>query len=186
MRASAGSTQPPSTMDLGANTEIRYLLTQRITLTGRASWHDRKYRVHDLLDGPVLDLSLGGTWVITPTLRAEVASGYAEERAVGEKWRHDTRWAKIGASVALPYGLTFGGSGEYRNTKFEGNWFPFTTDGSAREDHTRIFRASIYHRGFTFYGFSPQLAITSEERKTNAQTYDYKDTNGELRFVRQF
>ena len=34
----------------------------------------------DFLDGPILDFSLGGSWVILPVLRADGAVGYARER----------------------------------------------------------------------------------------------------------
>ena len=44
----------------------------------------------------------------------------------------------------------------------------------------------MHHRAFTLFGFSPQVALVREVRKTNAQLYDYKRFGGELRFVRQF
>ena len=75
--------------------------------------------------------------------------------------------------MALPRGFTLGTSGEYRRTEYEGNWFPFT-DGSSRSDRTEILRASIFNRAFTLYGFSPKLVVTLEERRTNAQVYDYE------------
>ena len=175
----------PYYLDLGARSEIRHRLNRRVALTGRASWYDREYRTHEFLDGSILDVSLHGTWLVTPTLQANAAAGHANEDTKAKTWRNDSRWGRIGVSVALPRGFTLGGSGEYRKTEYEGNWFPFT-DGSARKDRTEILQASIFNRAFTLYGFSPQLVVTHEERKTNAQVYDYKRTNGEVRFVRQF
>ena len=176
----------PYYRDFGTRLEIGRRLTRNITLGGRGSWHRRQYRVYEFLDGPVLDFSLDGTWLITPIIRAEMAGGYGQERARRKTWRNATRWGRVGASVALPLGFTLGGSGEFRWTKYKGNWFPFTTDGVPRKDRTRILRASVYNRAFTLFGFSPQIAVTHEVRKTNAQLYDYKNTNLELRFVRQF
>ncbi len=175
----------PYYLDLGARTEVRHRLNRRVSLTGRASWYDREYRKQDLLDGSVFDFSLNGSWIVTPILQANAAIGYADEHTDVKTWRNDSRWGKIGVSVALPRGFTVGSSGEYRKTEYEGNWFPFT-DGSSREDRTEILQASIFNRGFTLYGFSPQFVVTHEERRTNAQVYDYKRTNGEVRFVRQF
>ena len=176
----------PYYRDFGTRLEIGHRLTRNITLAWRGSWHRRQYRVYEFLDGPVLDFSLDAAWVITPIIRAEIAGGYAQERARRKTWRNATRWGRVGASVALPLGFTLGGSGEFRWTKYKGDWFPFTTDGVSRKDRTRILRASVYNRAFTLFGFSPQLAVTHEVRKTNAQLYDYKNTNLELRFVRQF
>ena len=175
----------PFYQDFGARTEIKHRLTRSILLAGRASWHDRKYRKHTLLDGDVVNLSLKGTWLATPILQTEGTIGYGKENTKTEPWRHDYLMGRLGVSMALPRGFTIGGSGEYRRTQYEGNWFP-ETDGSARRDYTRTLRASIYNRGFTVLGFSPQLVISREERTTNTQTHDYRDTSGELRIVRQF
>ena len=176
----------PSHDDLGARVEAGHRLTPRIRVNGRASWYRRDHRTRDFLDGPILDVTLGGSWVILPILRADGAAGYARERPKSERWRNASRWLRLGASVALPLGFTLGGSGELRWTDYEGNWFPFTRDGAPREDRTRILRATVHNRAFTLYGFSPQLVVTNEARDTNAQLYDYKRTRAELRAVRQF
>ena len=176
----------PSHDDLGARVEAGHRLTPRIRVNGRASWYRRDNRTRDFLDGPILDFTLGGSWVILPILRADGAAGYARERPKSETWRNASRWLRLGASVALPWGFTLGGSGELRWTDYEGNWLPHTPDGAPREDRTRILRATVHNRAFTLYGFSPQLVVTNEARDTNAQLYDYKRTRGELRAVRQF
>ena len=176
----------PSYDDLGVRVEAGHRLTPRIRVNARASWYHRDYRTRDFLDGPVLNFTLGGSWVILPILRADGAVGYAHERPKSEKWRNASRWLRLGASVALPLGFTVGGSGELRWTDYEGNWFPFTRDGAPREDRTRILRATVHNRAFTLFGFSPQLVVTTEARDTNAQLYDYKRTRAELRAVRQF
>ena len=176
----------PSHDDLGARVEAGHRLTPRIRVNGRASWYRRDHRTRDFLDGPILDFTLGGSWVILPILRADGAAGYASERPKSERWRNASRWLRLGASIALPWGFTLGGSGELRWTDYEGNWFPFTRDGAPREDRTRILRATVHNRAFTLYGFSPQLVVTNEARDTNAQLYDYKRTRAELRAVRQF
>ena len=176
----------PSHDDLGARVEAGHRLTPRIRVSGRASWYRRDNRTRDFLDGPILDFTLGWSWVILPILRADGAAGYAHERPKSVKWRNASRWLRLGASVALPLGFTLGGSGELRWTDYEGNWFPFTLDGVPREDRTRILRATVHNRAFTLYGFSPQLVVTNEARDTNAQLYDYKRARAELRVVRQF
>ena len=91
-----------------------------------------------------------------------------------------------GVSVALPYGFTVSGGGDYRWTNFEPGWFPHVADNGARKDETWSVRASVYNRAFTLMGFSPELGVVHEVRRTNAQLYDYERTSGEFRFVRQF
>ena len=175
----------PYNFDFGVRSEIKHRLTRRILLSGQASWYDREYRTLDYLDGSTLNLSVKGTWVLMPTVRLEAAVGYADDHTEAKNWRHDTRWGRIGASVILPRGYTVGGSTEFRRTRYEGNWFPFTS-GGPRKDRTKILRASVFNRAFTLYGFSPQIAITHEEKDTNSQVYGYDGTSGEIRFVRQF
>ena len=176
----------PDNRELGARLEAGRRITPRVTVFASASWHDRRYRINTHLDGPVMDASLRGSWVVTPTVRAELSAGYAEERPERERERNGSRWLGAGVTVALPLGFTVGGGGEVRWTDFEDEWFPHTPVGEDRSDRTRSLRLSVHNRGFTMFGFSPAIEAVREERDTNAQLYDYKRMRGELRFVRQF
>ena len=156
-----------------------------MTAHARASWRDRSYRTRSHLDGPALDGSLSGAVVVSPTVRADAALGWGRERPEAERWRHERRWIRAGASVAFPRGFTVGASAELRRASYEGNWFPHTA-GEPRKDRTNSIRLSVHNRGLAWQGFSPQLSVVHERRKTNAQLYDYERTGGELRFVRVF
>ena len=180
------SASAPDYDTLGGRVEAGHRFSRRVTANARASWHDRRYRTRTFLDGPVADLSLSGTLVVTPTVRANAALGWGRERPETEQWRHDRRWFRAGAAVALPRGFTVAGSVELRWTDYQGNWFPHTTGGEPREDSIRSLRVSVHHRAFSWQGFSPQVSVVHEVRTTNAQLYDYKRTGGELRFVRLF
>ena len=171
---------------LGTRLEVGHRVSRAVTVQARASWHGRRYRTRTALDGPVWDNSLTGTWVVTPTVRADVSVGYARERPGRIHERNRSRWLGLGVSVNLPLGFTVGGGGEYRRSNYESGWFPFVPDNGARKDSTRSLRASVHNRGFTVAGFSPQLVVVREERKSNAQLHGYERTRGELRFVRQF
>ena len=171
---------------LGGRFEARRWLTPRASVTGRVSWHDRRYREDRHLDGPARDLSLSASWVATPTVRLDGALGYGTERPEFVPNRNTSRWARVGAEVALPRGFGIGASAQLRWTDYEGEWPPHTPPGELREDRTRTLSASVHHRRFTLFGFSPQLAVTNETRTTNAQLYDYRKNAAELRFVRQF
>ena len=171
---------------LGGRVEAGHRLTQRVTIFGRVSLEDRHYRTRTSLDGTAGDISLGGAWVIAPTVRLELSAGYGRDQAERERDRHERYRVGAGVSVALPDGFTVSGGGDYRWTNFDPGWFPHVEDGGARKDETWSARASVYNRGFTLMGFSPELGIVHEVRNTNAQLYDYERTSGELRFVRQF
>ena len=176
----------PDNRELGARLEAGHRVSPSVTVNGRASWHGRRYRTQTQLDGPVWDTSLRGTWVVTPTVRADISTGYARERPSRVSQRNRSRWLGAGVSVILPLGFTVGGGGEMRWTNYESGWFPFVPDGSARKDRTRILRASVHNRAITVLGFSPELVLVEEERTSNAQLHGYERTRGELRFVRQF
>ena len=172
--------------DLGLRLAGRHRLTRRITLNGRASWHDRRYRTRKTLDGPVRSVSLGGAWVLSPTVRLDMTAGYGRDRPENMRFRSENKWLQAGVSVALPRGFTVAGRGGYRWTDYEGSWFPNTPSGVSRKDETWNLKASLLNRAFTLFGFSPQVSVVREVRKTNAQLLGYKRTSGELRFVRQF
>ena len=171
---------------LGGRLEVGHRVNRAVTLNGRLSWEERHYRTRTILDGPVLDVSLGGAYVVTPTVRADVSLGYGREEPGRMRERHERYRVGAGVSVILPLGFTVSGGGDYRWTNFEPGWHPFVPDNGAREDRTWSARASVFNRGLTFYGFSPEVGVVHEVRKTNAQLHGYERTRGELRFVRQF
>ena len=176
----------PDYRDLGGRLEIAHRLNPRLTAFAQASWHDRRYRTRTHLDGPLWDATLRGSWVVTPTVRADLSGGYTQQRPKSRSERHRGRWLGTGVTVALPLGFTVGGSAEMRWTDYEPGWFPFVADNGPREDRTRSLRLSTHNRGVTLMGFSPELALVHETRDSNAQLHDYRRTSGELRFVQQF
>ena len=180
------SANEPDSFDLGGRVTARHRFGRSLTVNGNASWHDRRYRTQKLLDGPVQKLSLGAGWVLTPTIRLDATAGYGRGRPERVKYRNDSKYLQAGVSVALPKGFTVGGGGGVRWTDYEGDWFPNTARGVSREDRTYNLRASVRNRALTFFGFSPEVSLIHEVRKTNAQLYDYRKTGGELRVVRQF
>ena len=170
---------------LGARIEAGRRLTPRTSARAQAAWHERQYRTRTYLDGPVMNVALDGSWVVTPTIRADVGLGWGREHPETERWRHVRRWLRAGGEIALPRGFNLGASVEQRWAAYRGNWFPHT-DGEAREDRTRSVRLFLHNRRLAWKGFSPQLSLVHEVRETNAQGYDYKRTGGELRAVRLF
>ena len=176
----------PYSSDIGAKLQVGHQLTRRINFTGQAYWQRSDFRTNKSLNGPLRDFSLYGDWLLSPTVRAEAAVGYARQRTKNPLYHNTSHWERIGVSVILPRGYTLGTSYELRRKQYKGGSIFGTLDGSSRRDRTRILRASIYNRAFTLYGFSPQLAITNESQKSNGQFHNYKSTSGELRFVRQF
>ena len=170
--------------DIGARTEFRHRLSRRTTGHVTLSRHERRYEERDHLDGPITDLSIGAGWVASPTIRIDAAVGWGKDRPETERYRNERRWMRLGATAALPYGFTVGASGTLRWTEYEGDWFPFTEDGSPRSDITRHLRVFAHNRAFTVGGFSPQVSLVREDRTSTAQLHDYERTSGELRFVR--
>ena len=172
--------------DIGTKLQVGHRFTRRINFTGQVYWQRSKFRTNKFLDGSLRDFSLYGNWLITPTVRAEAAAGYARERPKNPLYHNASRWGRIGVSVILPRGFTSGASYELRRKQYKGGSIFATLDGSSRRDRTRILRASVYNRAFTLYGFSPKLTITNEAQKSSGQFHNYKSTSAELSFVRQF
>ena len=180
------SADRPDFVDQGARLSADHRLGRRLTLNARGSWHERRYHGQTHLDGPVWNSTLGVRWVLTPTIWLDATAGYGRDRPGEKRSRSESKWVQTGVSVALPRGFTVGGGGGFRWTDFEGPWFPHTRRDERRADKTYNLRLSVFNRALTFYGFSPEVSLLHEVRRTNAQLYDYKRTGGELRVVRQF
>ena len=178
--------EEPSHYDIGFRVEAGHRLNRRTTVNARVSRHERRYDASEHRDGPIADVSVGLGWVASPTLRIDAGLGWSRLRTELERFRNDGRRVSLGASAALPWGFTVGGSGTLRWTDYEGNWFPNTLDGSPRSDLTRTIRLFAHNRALTLEGFSPQISVTQELRTSNAQLYGYDRVFGELRFVRLF
>ena len=176
----------PDDRELGGRLEVGHRIGPLVTVAGQASWHGRRYRTRTHLDGPLLDASIRASWVVDPTVRLEFSGGYGRQRPKSIRYRHRSRWLGTGVSVILPLGFTVGAGAEVRWADYQGNWFPHTEIREQRKDRTVSFRASVHNRGWTVFGFSPELVLVDEERETNAQLYDFQRTRGELRFVQQF
>ena len=176
----------PQNHTLGTRFEVRHRLSRRLRVRGEVSWKQRDFESSEHLDGPLLGLVGSTTWFPTSTVRVGAAAGYNRERTTSLPWRNATRWARAGASVALPYGFTLGGGAEQRWTRYKGRWGLFTPGGVPRRDRTRVLRATLLNRSFDVFGFSPQVALVREARGSNAQLYDYQRTRTELTFQRQF
>ena len=177
----------PDNREFGTRLEVARRIGPRVTVSGRASWHDRRYRMRSYLDGPVMDASLRGFWVVTPTVRADLSAGLRAGAPPKPARAQPQPLAGGGGHGDPAGGLHRGrGGGEVRWTDFQDEWVFHTPPGEKRADRTRSVHLSVHNRAFTLMGFSPELVAVYEERDTNAQLYDYQRTRGELRFVRQF
>jgi len=172
--------------DYGVRFEVEHVFYPGFRLSGRANWSDRKYQQNKFLEGPLMVFSLGGSYVLFPTVQLTGLVGYLQQDAQANQWDSAGYWVRGGTNVALPWGFTAGLSAEFRWTDFEAGWGFLTPGGIAREDHTRILGATLLNRGLTVFGFSPQIAFSNQLRTSNAQGFDFKRNLIEMRWVRQF
>ena len=169
----------------GTRFEFGRRLSPLTTVNARTSASRRQYRNKKYLDGWSLNLSLGGSWTVSPIVRLNGTFGFVKDHTESERWRNSSRSVATGVQVLLPWGFTAGADARVEWKDYEGNWGIYT-GGVPREDRTRTLSASVFNRGLTILGFSPKLTLFNDVRKTNAQLHDYKRNRGELQFVRQF
>ena len=174
----------PEYSDFGARVEVEHRLTPKTNISVRTSFVNRKHSSNSMLDAPVSSVSLGVSHLLKPTLRATANVGWSRERPMLERSRNTSRQANVGLTALLSGGLTIGGGVGVQWTDWRGNWFPEVLDGSARRDKTRTVKLNVHHRGFTIFGFSPQLTLTRGARDSNSQIHDYRRLFGEVSFVR--
>ena len=170
----------------GTSLELGTRLSPRFTANLRPSLSRRQYRDKTHLDGTLFNLNLGGTWIPMPILKVDATVGYARENTKSDKWRNSSRSIGAGMQVALPRGFTVGGNVRKEWKGYGSGWGVFTPAGGPRKDQTRTLSVSLHNRGLTLLGFSPQLILSNDVRKSNAQLHGYRRNRGELQFVRQF
>lgn len=172
----------------GIRLETSRRFTPRLTGQLRINRRNMKYVSSDSQNGPELDLQVNVFMALTPTMQGTLRTGWEESKPETVRLRNRTRWLLLGASRSLPRGFNLSGALTYRWTNYQGPGnVPYNVlDGSSRRDTTRSLRVSFYKRDLTIQGFSPQLSVTHERRRSNARLTDYKQTSAELSFVRQF
>ena len=170
----------------GASAELSRRLSPGVSANAQASVNRSNYRRKKYLDGWSYNLSFGGAWIPVPVLRANATIGYGKENTQSDKWSNASRSIGAGVQVALPRGFTVGGNVRKEWKGYGDGWGVFILGGGPRNDRTRTVSASVFNRGVTLLGFSPQLILTNDVRKSNAQLHGYKRNRGELQFVRQF
>ena len=180
------SADKPVYVENGIRIESAQRLSAQWLAIERASWHERRYKHSKHLDGPRWSFSLEGRWQATPALSVSLTAGYAEKKPSLRSHRSTRPWARLSTSYALPLGFSLGASATVSRSFFQPDWSYLTLGSRKRKDLSQTFQLSAFNRAFTLFGFSPQLALIQEERKSNAQLHSYERIRGELRVVRLF
>lgn len=177
----------PYVDETGARLEIDRRLTRALYARGTTAYRERICHGCEFRSGPVVDFTLNLFWTVAPVMQVHMMVGYESDHSASEHWRNLGRWVRVGSSLALPLGFTLGSSAQMRRTYYEGSGAAhLTLRGRPRRDRTLTLSISLLNRALTFFGFSPQLAVVHESRRTNAQAQNYKRDRAELRFIRQF
>ena len=177
----------PQIDEYGGRLEIDHQLGARFWLRGSAGTSERECHNCEWRNGPQTAFSLGAIWTPAPVLQVHMTLGYERDHASQVHWRSLTRWLRAGGVLALPLGFNLGGTAQMRRTHYDGDGRAhFTLFGRPRRDRTFSFTVTLLNRAIAFFGFSPQLALVHEARRTNAQAQDFERNRAELRMVRQF
>ena len=177
----------PQIDEYGPRLEIDHQVAARFWLRGTVRSSERECHNCEWRNGPQTAFSLGAVWTPAPVLQVHFTVGYERDHASLVHWRSLSRWVRVGSNLALPLGFTLGSNAQMRRTYYEGEGGAhFTLTGRQRLDRSFHFSITILNRVVAFYGFSPQLALIHEARRTNAQAQSYDRQRAELRLVRQF
>ena len=180
------SANQPAYLEEGLRLESAQRLGAQWLAIERASWHERRNEQSKHLDGPRWNFSLTGRWQASPSLSLSLSAGYGEEKPRLRSHRLTRPWGRLSASYALPLGFSVGASATVARSFYQPDWSYLTRGPAKRKDLTQTYQLSAFNRALTLFGFSPQLVIIQEERKSNAQLHSYQRLRGELRVVRLF
>lgn len=172
----------PHSREQGLRFDARHQFSRRLSTHGRVSWTDTRHRRISSADHTEIDYVLNGVWLFSPLLQGNLGVGLSEERPeIGGQNRE--RRINGGLGMVLPKGWTISGNLEWLRRQHGFN-VPFSNQ--RRVDHRRTVRLLALNRGFTLFGFSPQLVVAREWQRSNSTLSEYQRTRVDLRFVRQF
>ena len=174
--------------DRGFRLQPSYRLSRRTRLRLEFSRLDRYYDDRDLLNGPISEISMGANHILTPVLRGDISAGWFLEQPLRPESESAGRWAEAGITALLPKGFALGAFASVRWQDYRSAGAPprHVIDGSNREDKIYRLRFTVSRRNWLVAGFAPELTVSAETRKSNAQLSEYDRVSGELNFVRQF
>lgn len=115
-------------------------------------------------------------------VQGSLGVGIAHARRASRQYS-GSQHGSLGINTLLPKDWTLGGRHTWRHTQFRHN---SPTIHARRIDRHRIVQVFLLHRGFTVFGFSPQLIAIEEQQQSNSAIAIYRRKRTDLRFVRQF
>lgn len=172
--------------EIGLRLEVSQRLSRALWLYPHIAWTLRTYEESGHVNGDRWRAGLALRWQALPTLRLDLRGLASAEETRLASYRSVTGSAGIGAHWLLPWGFTLGGSADLSWTGYNPGWAWITRGPDRRKDAAQVYRMTLLHRSFTLSGFSPQLLVTREARRSNAQLYGYRRWRGEVRLLRQF
>ena len=177
----------PVNDDYGVRLEVAHRINDRLLLDASTELVERDCIDCDWRDGHRFDVGATLSFVATPTLRLYGGATVSRMNAESEPYSYTGNIFQVGATTLLPNGFTINLRASLGQTDYEPPGSNhFTIDLEPRSDTTRRYSASVYNRGFTIEGFSPQLTVNFEERVSNAQLANYERTFAEFALVKQF
>ena len=179
------SGRDPNYLDIGGTMKIGHQLKPGLNTGVEVSHYERVYHARGEMDGPggkiQANLSYQANEKANMNMRASHEYDFPREEI---DWRQQRNVLGLGLSLSFPSDLMIGLNLDWQEIDYTGNWYPYTLDGSPRNDKVTSMHLQIWHRDFTLLDFRPRFTLTIEERNTNAQLYDYGRISGELNFTR--
>ena len=172
--------------DTGIRIETSHQINERLSANTETYWYDRNYDSSKEENGEGGDLGVNTYYKITPTLQAKLSLGYGYDNPADNKLRKRRNSTELGLIKDFTENFSMEGNIGVKNIEYQGNWHPYTSGRASRKDDVKFFHIKFRYKKYTLLGFKPELKISSEELKSNAQLSDYKKVFGGISFVRKY
>ncbi len=172
---------------LGVRIQTSHILGPRTRMDLRFGTYERSYRDRDLshLDSKENEGGVNLTYRLSPTMTLDGGVSLSTSNPNASD-RNDRRTLQgtMGVISLLKNGLTLGLSGSVARTKHNrDSSLPPFEPVSVRNT---TLQATLHHRDFTLFGFSPELILTMKDSDSSEQASDVKGNQVNFNFVRQF
>lgn len=176
--------------EFGLRFNANHQLSRQLGLGAQASWKNTDYRQTSTASDTSVTYAFHGTYLFSPLLQGNAGIGFSRSKPQREGSNSSySRSFSLGLNITLPYGWTAGGNFEWSRNR-HGRDVPCQGSGGCspqrQVDNKRSLRLLLLNRGFTLFGFSPQLLMIQEWQDSNFARSAYQRTRFDLRFNKQF
>ena len=168
---------------VGSKISGGYMLTQSVVLRASVGFQRVKYLWLHEQDGNVYSAEIGALLNIDPQTRLETNGRFTKQNSKMDAYSNRVIESTATLQHEFRRGYVATVQANVVTVRYDAALAAF---GIPRSDNQWSTRLSLYNRGITVLGFSPQLSLIHTTNNSNINLYAFTKNQAEISFVRSF